>query len=206
MKLICPACGATASAEAWANDTVCRELLAVVAELPSPVAKVMLGYLGLFRPAKSALSWRKALRIALEIKDLTGRGYVQCQGRIDRNCPTAIWAAGMEQMLAQRDRLSLPMPNHNYLRKVVYDLAERADGQQESRSYHDQQINGGRRRAPAAAARAAAGDNAGVENPEADPALDPLEKARREWDARVARGEVVNPDLNNLSNIVKGMD
>ena len=37
--------------------------------------------------------------------------------------PPRIWTAGIEQMLIARDRLSLPLANHNYLRTVVYGIA-----------------------------------------------------------------------------------
>ena len=135
MKLVCPSCGATGSADSWINDATCRETLLVISRLPSPLPKTCLGYLSLFRPGKSALGWKKALRLALEIEQLVKSGYVTVQGRVDKNCTPGIWAQAMEQMLDQRNGLSLPMANHRYLQKVAHDLADQADYLQEKKRY-----------------------------------------------------------------------
>lgn len=127
MKLVCPSCGATGSADSWINDTTCRETLLVISRLPSPLPKTCLGYLSLFRPAKSALGWKKALRLVLEIEQLAKSGYVSVHGRVDKNCTPGIWAQAMDTMLDQRTGLKLPMPNHRYLEKVAHDLADQAD-------------------------------------------------------------------------------
>ncbi len=188
MKLICPGCGAIASAESWMNDADCRETLFIVAKLPSPLPKALLGYLSLFRPGTRALSWKKALRLAKEVEELTGKGFVSLQGRIDRNCSATIWSRAMEQMIEQRAGLSLPMPNHNYLRKVAYDLADQADYQGEKKQHIT-----AKNKAPR------------PDRSVADPALDPMEKARREWDAKHGAPSAVL-DLSSLKNVIKGMD
>lgn len=194
MKLICPACGAIASAESWMNDTDCREALLVISRLPSPLPKSVLGYLSLFRPGAKALSWKKVLRLTQEIEELTGKGYVKVQGCVDRNCPASIWARAMEQMVEQRAGMTKSMSNHNYLRKVAYDLADKADYLGEKKQYV----------AAAARTRTPAPEYQRHEAP-ADPRLDPMEKARREWDEKHgAPSENIN--LNGLKNIIKGMD
>ncbi|BDD85958.1 hypothetical protein [Desulfofustis limnaeus] len=169
MKLICPSCGAIASAETWMNDAVCRDVLAAIAALPTPLPKIALGYLGLFRPGERGLSWQKAQRIVGELAALVAAGYVSVQGKVDRDCSPAIWARAMEQMIEQRDRLTRPMKNHNYLRKIAWELANEADRGREAKA----------RQSPAR------------------PPLrtyDPLEKARREYDEKVAAGKI-DPNL-----------
>lgn len=188
MKLVCPGCGATASAEAWVNDATCREVLQVVSRLQAPLPKTCLGYLSLFRPGVRALTWKKALRVSLEVEQLTGRGFVNIQGKVDRNCPARIWAKAMEQMLEQRDRLNLPMPNHNYLRKVAYDLADQMDYRQEKKSESQKQAQRIR-----------------PDRSKGDINLDPLEKARREWDAE-HEVPTEKKGLNDLSTCIKGME
>ncbi len=133
MKLRCPACGAVASADAWENDAIARELMQDFLSLPAPVSKVLLGYLSLFRPDKRALSWRKALRLTRELSSLVTAGHVQVQGKVARPCPDRIWAAGMEQMIERRASLSLPLRNHNYLRKIVWGMADAEDARNEAR-------------------------------------------------------------------------
>jgi hypothetical protein len=188
MKLICPACGAIASAESWMNDANCRETLLIISRLPSPLPKATLGYVGLFRPGRQALSWKKALRLVGEIEALTGNGYIHVAGRVDRNCPARIWAQAMEQMVERRTGLTLPMPNHNYLCKIAYDLADQADCQHEKKQHVAAQQKRPR-----------------PDRSVADPLLDPMEKARREWDEKhgAPSGAI---DLNSLKSIIKGMD
>lgn len=185
MKLVCPGCGAVASAESWINDANCRETLLVISRLPAPLPKVVLGYISLFRPGTQSLTWKKALRLVLEIEALVGKGFVHVQCRIDRDCPPRIWAQAMEQMVELRTSLSLPMPNHIYLSKVAWDLAEQVSRQTETKTE---------------AAKTLAGTR-----PTEALLLDPLEKARREWDAK--HGVQPIPDhLENLATIVKRMD
>ena len=186
MKLSCPGCAGIFSAEAWANDVNCREAILVVSRLASPLPKVVLGYLSLFRPGKQSLTWKKALRLALEVEQLTGKGFVHVQGRVDRDCPARIWAQAMEQMVERREGLTLPLPNHIYLSKVAYDLADQTTRQAETKTE-------------------AAKTNARTRPAEDTVALDPLEKARRRWDAEHGTADdTVN--LDSISTMIKGMD
>jgi hypothetical protein len=132
MRLICPACGAIGSAESWENDGRAREVLAAVVELPKPVAAQVLGYLGLFRPAARGLAWAKAGRLVDELAALVAAGYVRRPGLVDRTASPSHWARGMEQMVAARTGLRLPLTNHTYLCRVVYDLADSADRRAEA--------------------------------------------------------------------------
>lgn len=131
MRLICPGCGLTASAEAWLNDAEARELLLVVAKLPVPLPEAVLPYLGLFRPEQKALTWKKAKRLVAELAQLVGSGHVQVQGKPARPCPPKLWAEAMGQMVERRERLTTPMPNHNYLRQMAWQLADQVDSQAE---------------------------------------------------------------------------
>lgn len=132
MKLICPGCGSVASAESWLNDALCRETLLAVAKLPAPLPLATLGYISLFRPGTRALTWKKAKRLVIEVSALAELGYVQIQGEVARPCPPRIWAQAMEQMQERRDGLTLPMPNHTYLKKVAWGLADQQDAAAES--------------------------------------------------------------------------
>jgi len=127
LKLVCPGCGAVVSAECWVNDEISREALAKIAALPPPLPKSILGYLSLFRPFNSGLTWKKVLRLSEEIKTLAGRGHVNVQGKVDRNCPPRLWAQAMDQMVERRVGLALPLKNHNYLRQVAWQLADQED-------------------------------------------------------------------------------
>ena len=144
MKLVCPCCGATASAESWENDMEARKTIQAIVALPREVALESLFYLGLFRPAQRALSWKAALRIVQELSVLVASGHVQVAKRPARPCPPEAWAAGMRQMVAQRDTLTRPMKNHNYLRQIVWQLADKIDAELEAR-YNQEERSGNAR-------------------------------------------------------------
>lgn len=143
MKLTCPSCGAVASADAWENDVIIREAVQAVTSLPDPIPKVMLNYLSLFRPGRRALSWKKVLRLSREIATLAAAGHIQVQGKVARPCTPRHWHAGMEQMAERRQSLSLPLKNHNYLRQIVWQLADQEDAANE-RTVRTQELSGNR--------------------------------------------------------------
>lgn len=61
MKLCrCPICHSNITLDALIADDAGRELLSLVAQLPDFVARPMMGYISLFRPAKSDLSNSRA--------------------------------------------------------------------------------------------------------------------------------------------------
>jgi hypothetical protein len=128
MIMTCPACGCQASAEAWQNDEAARETMAILAALPGEVQAEALRYLSFFRPAKHRLSWSRARRLLQELHDLVAAGELSHNRRPGKRCPPATWAAAMIRMQERRDQISRPLPNHNYLIIVAYDLA----GQEEA--------------------------------------------------------------------------
>lgn len=120
MKLVCPSCGATASAESWTNDAAIRYTIEALIQLPGPVLRVSLAYLGLFRQGTKALPWRRALTIARSLKELVEPGTVHWQGGETRPCNAAIWAQAMEATLASNPT---GLRNHNYLRKTAWEMS-----------------------------------------------------------------------------------
>ncbi len=168
MKLVCPSCGATASADIWHNDAVAREAVLAIAGLQTPLHLSTLRYLTLFRPVKSALSWKKVLRLIGEIKALCGAGYVSTQGQVDRNCSPRIWAAAMDEMVERKTAIKRPLKSHNYLRQVAWGLADAGDKQTEA----------GARQAEASHHRPT--DHGG---PVSYATIDPLAAIKEKWDA-----------------------
>lgn len=121
MWLTCPACGAMASAETWQNDTAARETLAAILQLPSAVAPLILGYLGLFRPPRSGLPWSQAKNLVTSLTPLLASGQVTWRAAPPRPCPPESWAAAMIAV-AERTRRR-PLRSHQYLTFVAYQLA-----------------------------------------------------------------------------------
>lgn len=148
MILTCPSCGATASACAWENDIAAREAMQAIIDLPTPVAKVCLGYLSLFRPNKRALTWKKAKTLILELSALIAPGHIQVQGKPARHCPPQVWAMAMAQMVDRAASLQRPLKNHNYLRQIVWQLADQADAKQEQQLRQAEQTGATKIRRP----------------------------------------------------------
>jgi len=131
--MVCPACGAVASAEAWRNDAIQREIQALSIQLPKPVQEFLVHYLALFRPPGRALSWPRVRRVVAELAALVHEGKVTWERRPPRRCPPEIWARAMAEMIERKGGFKAHFTNHNYLRKIAYDLADRADAEAEAR-------------------------------------------------------------------------
>lgn len=131
---VCPTCLTVASLELFLCHGKYKQCNVVFARLPRDVAYTAVRYLSLFRPASGrAMSPDKALRLLEEIEKLVGSGYVQIERRPARKCSPAIWAEAMDRM-RDNPKLRCPMPNHNYLRDVAYDLADKADADREKKT------------------------------------------------------------------------
>lgn len=148
MKGMCQTCGATAPIEWFLAEPVSRQVLATALRLPQVVQDQLLGYLALFRPAGGSMQPKKALRLVQEIAALLAAGHIQVKGQVARPCPARTWARGMEQMQERRDTLRLPLPNHNYLRQIVWTLADQEDARAEAQ--RNEEVVTGNYRRPAA--------------------------------------------------------
>ncbi len=134
MKITCPSCCAQFPIEAGLLEDEGKRLAAVVADMEPVLARAALGYLRLFRPPKTALRMARAAKILRELAELVGTGTVCRDERsgVRRRATPAMWATGIEQMLQQRSSsLQLPLSNHNYLRALVYGIADSADATNE---------------------------------------------------------------------------
>jgi hypothetical protein len=133
MRATCPDCGATGHVSAFFADDDGKRLVAAVVELPPELQRAAMGYLSLFKPAKNSLSSARATRVVLELQQLVAAGTVciDDRGGVRRTAPAALWAQGIEQMLLQRTSLTLPLPSHAYLRKVVFTLADQVEAKAE---------------------------------------------------------------------------
>lgn len=139
MRATCPECGAQAHLSAFFAEDDGKRLAAVLAGMPPELGRAVIGYLGLFKPGKTALRLSLALKIAQEVAGLVDGGTVCKDERtgVRRPASPAQWAAGIEQMLSQRDRLTLPLDGHGYLRAVVFGLADKVDAARERQTEAD---------------------------------------------------------------------
>jgi hypothetical protein len=133
MQLCCPACDSVFPIAAGFAEADGKRLAALLADFEPALGRASIAYLALFKPAKSALRISRALRLVGELQQLVAGGDVAKDERTGVRRPTtpALWVQGIEQMLAQRAALTLPLDSHGYLRAVVFGLADKADAQVE---------------------------------------------------------------------------
>lgn len=128
----CQTCGAVAPIEWFLSEDDHRQVRHLLILLPKEVQGVVFNYLALFRSQTGkALQVKKAVRLLTEIVALVEPGHVQVERKPARPCLPKFWAQAMEQMIERRDRLTLPMPNHNYLKAIAWDLADHEDARLE---------------------------------------------------------------------------
>jgi hypothetical protein len=140
MKATCPECGCQGHIATFFVEEDGKRLAMTMAEMPTKeLAKAVLGYLGLFKPPKSSLRLQRAVKIAQDVAELVATGDVCKDERTGARRPAgpAVWTAGIEQMLAQRSAISLPLDSHGYLRAVVYGLADKQDAAAERKREDD---------------------------------------------------------------------
>lgn len=127
----CPSCGFTGEIEAFFIEPEAKRAIARVAALEPAIGKVIGPYLRLFASGKRGLQMRRAVKLIDDLVALVEAGDVCRDERVGVRRPAtpAMWAAGIEQMLATP--LNGGLENHNYLRKVVFGLADSADAQAE---------------------------------------------------------------------------
>jgi hypothetical protein len=111
--------------EAGFLDDEGKRLAAQFADIEPRLGRAILGYLRLFSPARRGLRTIRAIKLVEELMAAVNACTVTRDARTTDSKPAtpAMWTAGIDQMLAQRERLSLPLDNHHYLRAVVFGIA-----------------------------------------------------------------------------------
>ncbi|CAM5601048.1 hypothetical protein [Rhodanobacter lindaniclasticus] len=143
----CPCCGADFPWEAGLIEADAKRLGAVLGDMEPALARAAMSYLRLFKPLKTALRLSRATKLLQDLAALIAEGTVCRDERtgVRRPAPVSAWVAGIEQMLQQADRLTLPLSAHGYLRQVVFGIADAADAAAEKS--REQDLREGRRQA-----------------------------------------------------------
>ena len=115
MKLCrCPVCHTSIHLDAIVNDEAARELLGILAPLDGATGRILMNYIALFRPAKSDLSFSRALVLVNDTLALTtNRDWLRAALE---ETVTKLRAARIEGQHRQ-------LTNHNYLKKVLESIS-----------------------------------------------------------------------------------
>lgn len=139
MHATCPCCNEVFPLEAGFLEADGKRLAALLAGMEPVLGRAVLAYLRLFKPAKQGLRTARAVKLVAELDGLVREGSVTRDERTSarRAASPLMWAQGIEQLLAQAERLTLPLANHHYLRAIVYGVADQADAATERQSEAD---------------------------------------------------------------------
>jgi hypothetical protein len=129
MHVTCPSCNDSFPIVAGFLEPDGKRFGMLLAGMEPALGRAVVEYLALFTPAKQKLRLVKAVKLVAALDALVREGTV-CRderGGVRRPASSAHWVAGIEQMLEQRAKLTLPLGNHHYLRAIVYGIADQAD-------------------------------------------------------------------------------
>lgn len=133
MKVKCPACGAVASLDALLSHDGAREAVLVALQLPAPLGKRLIQYLGLFRPVTRELSFDRLATLLGELVEPLQNHRFNRGGR-DWGFTNEMMAAALQDMLDRRDagKLTLPLKSHGYLWEVLVGMCDKQEGRKEN--------------------------------------------------------------------------
>ena len=127
MHIKCPNCGGVASLDILlAAEDGASEVVKISGEMQPSLFKLAVQYLGLFRPLKTGkLSWSRMAKILGELHEMVKAAEFE-HGKQRYIAPLAYWQTAIEQVLAQRDKLTLPLNGHGYLLKIMIGIDAKA--------------------------------------------------------------------------------
>lgn len=116
--------------ESFLVDDDAKRAVVAVGKLPGDLPRLCWAYLGLFRKPASTrvLTWERVGRIVAELADLVAEKDMSWKGQRVVPSRPDYWAQGIQAMLDSdaMGKLERPLDGHNYLRAVVYGIAEKA--------------------------------------------------------------------------------
>lgn len=126
MKLVCPACAAEYDTDVAINEANARRFFALLKEFPAGYVGPLIQYLRMHKPAKSALTWTKMLKLSRELQPLVSNARVTRNGSTWA-APLDLWVACTEQLVTQPPGdLILPLKGNGYLLSMVAGQAEKS--------------------------------------------------------------------------------
>lgn len=115
MQLTCPCCHARYPIDAAVQDEDARELLALSSGA-ADLWPLIVVYLAFFRPAKTALAWSRAKRLAKQTLELSA----------DTRALAAALQEATDALAEKRAQGGWkPLSNHNYLKRVLESVEAR---------------------------------------------------------------------------------
>ncbi|MGN6914890.1 hypothetical protein ACTHS0_11000, partial [Neisseria sp. P0013.S009] len=103
MNVKCPNCGAVHSLDSLINDAEASAVLRTVLEMDAELGKAAIRYIGLFRPAKSQLSWARTAKLLSELLPMI-KAQEAARDGVCFPAPTEAWIHGFNETINARDQ------------------------------------------------------------------------------------------------------
>lgn len=132
MRIICPCCQTDFPLEAGINDVNARSAITRAFSL-TPIGKLLLAYVQLFKPEKRALSMDNLVKILDQIIPMIQEGKIEHAKRT-WSAPHVYWEQAIGQMIDNREKLRLPLKNHSYLFTIIAGFADKAESKAEAQT------------------------------------------------------------------------
>ena len=118
MKCKCPACGALSSLDVLIANKAASDALNAALLVNGELGEALIRYLGLFRPAKSSLTFERVATLLSELTPMLQAQTIRRDGR-EFPAPPEAWIYAINQMMANRINFTLPMKSHGYLLEII---------------------------------------------------------------------------------------
>lgn len=120
MQTKCPNCGAVHSLDSLIGNDGAADLIKAVLEFDAAIGKAAVRYVGLFRPAKSQLTFARTAKLLGELLPDIQAGQISRDG-VGYPAPPEAWLHGFQTAIDARDagRLKLPLKSHGYLYEII---------------------------------------------------------------------------------------
>ncbi|MCS4534271.1 hypothetical protein [Neisseria montereyensis] len=120
MNIKCPNCGAVHSLDSLIGNDGAADLIKAVLEFDAAIGKAAVRYVGLFRPAKSQLTFARTAKLLGELLPDIKAGQISRDGVV-YPAPPGAWLYGFGAAVEARDggRLKTPLKSHGYLYEII---------------------------------------------------------------------------------------
>lgn len=120
MKTRCPNCGALASLDMLMGNDEASAAVAAVARVGGELGKRWIKYIGMFRPAKTQLTFDRVAKLTNECISDIELQRIERNGQVF-NAPPEAWIYAIDQTIKARDsgKLKTPLTSHGYLYEII---------------------------------------------------------------------------------------
>ena len=126
MMIHCPSCGAEYDARIALSDESARRFFGIVKDVNPTLVRSLILYLGLFKPEKTRLQWRRMIKLTDELLPMIK------SARLEHNhasyvAPLETWIGAMDNLVDNPpSTLRLPLKSNGYLLSIIAASCEQA--------------------------------------------------------------------------------